>query len=200
VHPFDAYCRFPLFLTLLPLRTSRHPQVFHTSNPSRSSTWILQYRHLPPNSFIAIKSNKSSSEPSSSLSNRLIVRRVSSLSIVCRRLSSSVVVSSFVVSSVVVCRRRWSLVVGRCLSSPQFSAAYLKVEKLRPLKSGAAPALCRARPCSYPCSPTPCRHQIHQHSKFPAARQSPGLDCWLRLPRPAILSPIIQFIHHHHHR
>jgi hypothetical protein len=29
-----------------------HPQVFHTSNPSRSSTWILQYRHLPSNSFI----------------------------------------------------------------------------------------------------------------------------------------------------
>lgn len=114
MHPFDAYCRFPLFLTSLPLRTSRHPQVFHTSNPSRSSTWILQYRHLPPNSFIAIKSNKSSSEPSSSLSNRLIVRRVSSLSIVCRRLSSSVVVSSVVVSSVVVCRRlSSSLVVGR---------------------------------------------------------------------------------------
>lgn len=88
---------------------------------------------------------------------------MSSLSVVvCRRLS--------------LCRLSSSLVVSHCLSSPQFSAAKLKVEKLRPLKSGGRSSFMSRQvpvPCSYPCYPTPCCHQIHQHSKFPAASSIP---------------------------
>lgn len=148
---------------------------FTPPTPIAHPTWILQYRHLPSNSFIAIKSNKSSSEPSSSSSDGLID---------CP-------------SSVVVAGRRWSLLVVAPIQRRVLESGEIAAPKIwGPLQLYLAP-----KPLFVPLLPNPLPSpNPPAHSKISNSSSIPRSRLLAALTTTGHLSPIIQFIHHHHRR